>query len=50
VHFANPDNGYGDATYGMITSTVSSPSTPYGNGLGFDGSVRVIQVTGKLTF
>lgn len=49
-NFANPDNGYGDATYGMITSTVSSPSTPYGNGLGFDGSVRVIQLTGKLTF
>jgi len=49
-NFANPDNGYGDATYGMITSTVSSPSTPYGNGLGFDGSVRVIQATGKITF
>jgi hypothetical protein len=49
-NFANPDNGYGDSTYGMITSTVSSPSTPYGNGLGFDGSVRVIQLTGKLTF
>ncbi len=49
-NFANPDHGYGDTTYGMITSTVSSPSTPYGNGLGFDGSVRVVQLTGKLTF
>jgi hypothetical protein len=49
-NFANPDHGYGDAQYGMITSTVGSPSTPYGNGLGFDASVRVIQLTGKLTF
>ncbi len=45
-NFANPDHGYGDATYGMITSSVGSPSTPYGNGLGFDASVRVIQLTG----
>lgn len=49
-NFANPDNDYGDATYGMITTTVSSPTTPYGSGLGFDGSVRVIQLTGKITF
>jgi hypothetical protein len=49
-NFAIPGHGYGDATYGLITSTVSSPSTPYGNGLGFDGSIRVIQLTGKITF
>ncbi len=49
-NFANPDNGMGDATFGMITSTVAQPNSAYGNGLGFDGSVRVIQLTGKLTF
>ncbi|HVW07602.1 MAG TPA: carboxypeptidase regulatory-like domain-containing protein [Bryobacteraceae bacterium] len=49
-NFANPDSGYGDPTFGMITGTVSQPNSAYGNGLGFDGSVRVIQLTGKLTF
>lgn len=49
-NFANPDNTYGSPTFGMITSTVAQPNSPYGNGLGFDGSVRVIQLSGKLTF
>jgi hypothetical protein len=49
-NFANPDSTYGSPTFGMITSTVAQPNSPYGNGLGFDGSVRVIQLSGKLTF
>ena len=49
-NFSNPDHGYGDATFGQITSNAGSPSTPYGNGLGFDSSVRVIQLTGKINF
>lgn len=49
-NFANPDTDYASPTFGMITSTVAQPNSPYGNGLGFDGSVRVIQLSGKLTF
>jgi hypothetical protein len=29
---------------------VSSPTSPYGNFLGFDSSVRVAQLTGKIVF
>jgi hypothetical protein len=49
-NFANPDNGYGDATYGQILGMVGSPTSAYGNFLGFDSSIRVIQLTGKITF
>ena len=49
-NFANPDSGFGDATYGMITGMVGSPTSAYGNFLGFDSSIRVVQLTGKITF
>jgi hypothetical protein len=49
-NFALPDSGLGDATFGQITSTVGVPTSPYGNFLGFDSSVRVVQLTAKLTF
>jgi hypothetical protein len=49
-NFANPDGTFSSPTFGMITSTVAQPNSPYGNGLGFDGSVRIIQLSGKLTF
>jgi hypothetical protein len=49
-NFANPDSGFGDATYGQITGMAGSPTSAYGNFLGFDSSIRVIQLTGKITF
>jgi hypothetical protein len=49
-NFANPDSGYGDSSYGMITGMVGSPTSAYGNFLGFDSSIRVIQLSGKITF
>ena len=49
-NFANPDAGLGDATFGQISSAVSAPTSPYGNFLGFDSSVRVAQLTGKFVF
>lgn len=49
-NFANPDNTYGSTTFGQITSMVSQPNSAYGNGLGFDASVRVIQLNGRFTF
>ena len=49
-NFAIPDQNLGDSTFGQITSTVNSPTSPYGNFLGFDSSVRVVQLTAKITF
>ncbi len=49
-NFGNPDPDYASPTFGMIYSTVAQPNSPYGNNLGFDGSVRIIQLSGKLTF
>ncbi len=49
-NFAAPDSGFGDATYGQITGMVGAATSAYGNFLGFDSSVRVIQMSGKITF
>jgi len=49
-NFANPDNGLGDATFGQISAMQNAPTSPYGTFLGFDSSVRVVQLSGKLTF
>ncbi|MBV8808983.1 MAG: TonB-dependent receptor [Acidobacteriaceae bacterium] len=49
-NFGLPDSGLGDATFGQITSMVGTPTSPYGNFLGFDSSPRVLQISGKVTF
>lgn len=49
-NFALPDSGLGDATFGLISSTVTTPTSPYGNFLGFDSSIRVVQLSAKLVF
>jgi hypothetical protein len=49
-NFALPDANLGDATFGQITSTVGTPTSPYGNFLGFDSSVRVVPLSAKITF
>ena len=49
-NFAVPDNNLGDGTFGQILGTVTSPTSPYGNFLGFDSSVRVVQLNAKITF
>jgi hypothetical protein len=49
-NFANPDNTLGDATFGQLTTMQPVPTSPYGNFLGFDSSVRVVQLTGKIVF
>jgi hypothetical protein len=49
-NFANPDSGMGDATFGQILGMAPSPTSPYGSFLGFDSSVRVVQLSAKLTF
>lgn len=49
-NFALPDANLGDSTFGLITSVQGVPASPYGNGLGFDSSVRVMQLSAKLNF
>ncbi|HLJ49930.1 MAG TPA: TonB-dependent receptor [Bryobacteraceae bacterium] len=49
-NFGLPDNGLGDATFGLISSMEGTPTSPYGNFLGFDSSPRVAQISGKLVF
>ena len=49
-NFTHPDAGLGDSTFGLISSTTGTPTSPYGNFLGFDSSPRVLQISGKITF
>jgi hypothetical protein len=39
-----------DPSYGTINSMQGTPTSPYGNFLGFDSSPRVMQVSAKLVF
>jgi hypothetical protein len=49
-NFGLPDNGVGDATFGIISGMATTPTSPYGNFLGFDSSPRIAQLTAKVTF
>jgi Carboxypeptidase regulatory-like domain len=49
-NFQNPDNFLGDSTFGQISAMQPMPTSPYGVFLGFDSSVRVVQVSGKIIF
>jgi Carboxypeptidase regulatory-like domain len=49
-NFGLPDSGMGDATFGQILGMASAPTSPYGSFLGFDSSVRVVQLSGKFVF
>jgi hypothetical protein len=40
----------GDPTFGAINSMQGTPTSPYGNFLGFDSSPRVMQISAKLVF
>jgi hypothetical protein len=40
----------GDNTFGTISSMQGTPTSPYGNFLGFDSSPRVLQVSAKIVF
>lgn len=49
-NFGLPDATLGDSTFGQITGMQGTPTSPYGNFLGFDSSTRVVQITGRITF
>lgn len=49
-NFGLPDGAIGDTTFGQISSMANTPTSPYGNFLGFDSSIRVVQLSAKVTF
>ena len=49
-NFSNPDANYGDSTFGSLGGVVNSPTSPYGAFLGFDSSVRIVQLSAKILF
>lgn len=49
-NFGLPDATLGDSTFGQISGMATTPTTPYGNFLGFDSSPRAVQLSAKLTF
>jgi len=49
-NFGLPDYYLGDPTFGQIQNMQSTPTSPYGVGFGFDSSVRVVQLSAKLSF
>ncbi len=49
-NYGVPDSGFGDPTFGSILQMAGTPTSPYGNFLGFDSAPRLLQVTGKITF
>jgi hypothetical protein len=40
----------GDTTFGAINTMQGTPTSPYGNFLGFDSSPRVMQLSAKIVF
>ena len=49
-NFATPDATLGDGSTGIISGTAATTTSPYGSFLGFDSSVRVVQLSGKILF
>jgi hypothetical protein len=49
-NFSLPGNTIGGPFFGETFSMMGVPTSPYGNFLGFDSSVRVVQLSLKLTF
>jgi Carboxypeptidase regulatory-like domain len=51
-NFGLPNANYlaGDNTFGTISTMQGTPTSPYGNFLGFDSSPRVLQLSAKLVF
>ena len=49
-NFAQPDATLGDGSTGIISGTAATTTSPYGSFLGFDSSVRVVQLSGKVIF
>ena len=49
-NFNFPIENANHSQFGQITSTISSPTSIYGSGLGADASPTLVQLQGKITF
>jgi Carboxypeptidase regulatory-like domain len=49
-NFNLPDNELGSPQFGQIESMQGVPVSPFGNFLGFDSSIRVVQLTARFIF
>ena len=49
-NFNLPDQTLGSPTFGQVLDMQGVPTSPYGNFLGFDSSVRVVQLSLKVSF
>lgn len=49
-NFALPVHTMGADQFGQVTSMATTPTSPYGNFLGFDSSPRVVQLTARVRF
>ena len=49
-NFSNPDATISDPTFGTLGGMVSATTSVYGSFLGFDSSVRVVQLSAKILF
>jgi outer membrane receptor protein involved in Fe transport len=49
-NFATPDGTLNDGSTGIIGGMAATTTSAYGSFLGFDSSVRVVQLTGKINF
>ena len=50
VNFSNPGTAAGNGGYGLITSTVAPPTSPYGSFQGAAVTQRVLQLHGRFEF
>jgi hypothetical protein len=50
ANFANPGFNTLSSTFGLVTSTVSPPTTPYGAFAGSVANARIVQIIAKVTF
>jgi hypothetical protein len=50
ANFSNPDATISDPTFGTLGGTVGTTTSIYGSFLGFDSSVRTVQMSAKIQF
>jgi hypothetical protein len=50
VNFQNPETNSLSSSFGMITSAVSPPTTPYGAFASAAEDMRIFQIVGKISF